>query len=137
MRFHAMKLINGDFDLRSVRLMAPAVNLNGRLGLAGTLDGPLKDVDYQGRVEHRDDGRPLTALTGRVKLDTRGALLGLDATLRLDTLSFEGLRGSFPTLPMKGSVRGTARLVGFLDSLSVDASVAGAIGRYQIRGVAI
>jgi translocation and assembly module TamB len=135
MDFHGTRITSSDFDLRTIRLVTPAVLLDGRLSLQGSLEGPWRNVVYQGRVEHRDGERPLSAITGRARLDTRGAVLALDANLTLDTLSFDGLRGSFPTLPMRGAVSGTANLVGPLDSLTVALDLAGPIGRYRVTGL--
>lgn len=134
MLFHGTRVLRSDFDLRTVRMVTPAVRLDGRLVLDGTLEGPWRNVVFDGRLEHRDDDRPMTALTGRSRLDTRGALLGLDATLTVDTLSFDGIRRSFPTTPMQGALGGTLRLTGFLDSLRVGADLTGAVGRYRVSG---
>ena len=134
--FHGTRLLRSDFDLRTIRMVTPAVRLDGRLVLDGTLDGPWRNVVFDGRLEHRDGERPLSALTGRSRLDTRGALLGLDATLTVDTLSFDGIRRSFPTTPMQGLLGGTLRLTGFLDSLRVAADLTGAVGHYKVSGEA-
>jgi len=132
--FHGTRLLRSDFDLRTVRMVTPAVRLDGRMVLDGTLEGPWKDVVFDGRVEHQDGERPMSALTGRTRLDTRGSLLGLDATLTIDTLSFDGIRRSFPTMPMLGSVVGTLRMTGYLDSVRVAADLAGEVGRFQVEG---
>lgn len=134
--FHGTRLLRSDFDLRTIRMVTPAVRLDGRLVLDGTLEGPWRNVVFDGRVEHQDGERPVSALTGRSRVDTRGSLLGLDATLTVDTLSFDGIRRSFPTTPMQGSLRGTLRLTGFLDSLRIAADLNGAVGRYQVAGEA-
>jgi len=61
--FHDAKLDRADLDLRTVRLIAPAVGLEGRLRLAGMLSGAWRNVTFDGRVEHQDDGRPESAMT--------------------------------------------------------------------------
>ena len=134
--FHETALRRSDFDLRTVRMVTPAVRLDGRLVLDGSLAGPWRNVVFDGRVEHQDGDRPMSALTGRTRLDTRGALLGVDAVLTVDTLAFDGIRRSFPTTPMRGSVRGSVRLAGFMDSVRIEADVAGAIGHYRVTGEA-
>ena len=131
---HDTRLRHADFDFRTIRLVTPAARLDGRLGLAGVLDGPWRNVVYDGRIEHHDGDRPPSALTGRVRLDTRRPLLGVDATLVVDTLSFDGIRRSFPMIPMDGTVRGTLRLAGFLDTMVVHGDLAGRIGRYKFDG---
>ena len=132
--FHDTRLFRSDFDLRTIRLITPAVRLDGRLGLTGVLDGSLRNVVYDGRIEHRDGDRPQSVLTGRTRLDTRGTLLGLDAKLTVDTLSFDGIRRSFPMLPMLGNVRGTVSLVGFVDTMAIRGDLAGRIGHYRFEG---
>jgi translocation and assembly module TamB len=133
--FHQTRIHRSDFDLATIRLVTPAVALDGRLGLAGLLDGPWRNVVFDGRVEHRNGVLPLSALTGRARLDTRGAVLALDAALAVDTLDFDGIRPSFPSTPMLGRVRGDVTLVGDLTRLAVDGRLAGGIGRYQFHGL--
>src|SRR5438309_107438 len=97
--------------------LAPAVRLHGTLSAAGTLNGPLRDAQFVGTLEHRDGDRPPSALTGSVRLDTRGEVLGVYADVTADSLSFDGLRGSFPTLPLVGAVTGPVKLAGPLGEL--------------------
>src|SRR5207247_451273 len=68
-------------------------------------------------LEHRDGARPPSALTGSVRLDTRSDALGIYADVTADSLSFDGLRGSFPTLPLQGAVTGPVKLAGPLGAL--------------------
>src|SRR5436309_1834603 len=83
----------------------------------GTLNGPLRDGQFAGTLEHRDGARPPSALTGSVRLDTRSDALGIYADVTADSLSFDGLRGSFPTLPLQGAVTGPVKLAGPLGAL--------------------
>lgn len=137
MRFHGLRLLSSDFDLRTIRRITPAVALNGRLALSGTLEGPWRNVVFDGRATHRDGARPASSLAGRARLDTRGAVLALDADLRVDSLSFDGIRPSFPTTTMQGRLAGTLVMAGRLDSLQVDADLSGAVGRYRIEGLTV
>jgi hypothetical protein len=123
-----------DFDLRSIRLVSPAVRLNGRAQLSGTLQGPWKNVVFEGRVEHQDGEGELSAIEGLVRLDTRGEVLGLETDLELDPIDFDGIRGSFPGLTLKGELVGTVRSRGDLSRLAVDADVRGDIGTIQAIG---
>ena len=101
--FDNFLITKSDFDLRTVNLIAPAVRLHGHAQLAGTLEGPWKNVVFQGRVEHRDGDRGMSAIEGMVKLDTRGQVLGLDSDIDLDPVDFEGLRGTFPASRCRAS----------------------------------
>ena len=134
MVFRNADLRRADLDLRTVRRIAPAVILEGRLALDGTLDGPLKNVVFAGRVEHRDRDLPASRLRGTVRLDTRGAVLGLEADVVLDSLVFAGIRPSFPGLAARGALGGSVKLAGSLDHLSVDAKVGGGLGQLEARG---
>src|SRR5947208_1841248 len=104
-------------DLGTIAQLVPAVRLHGTLDAQGILNGPLRDAQFAGRLEHRDSARPPSVLTGSVRLDTRGEALRIYADVTADSLSFEGLRGSFPTLPLQGAVTGPVKLAGPLGAL--------------------
>ncbi|NOT07927.1 MAG: hypothetical protein HOP28_06950 [Gemmatimonadales bacterium] len=136
MFFDTAKVASSDIDLRTVRLISPAVILEGRLGLVGTLAGPWKNVVFDGDVEHRDGERRPSRLRGAVRLDTRGEVLGLETDLVLDSLAFDGIRRTFPTLKATGRLGGRVKLLGTLDRLRVDANVGGELGRVTAVGLA-
>jgi autotransporter translocation and assembly factor TamB len=117
-----------------VALIAPAVRLHGHSQLAGTLDGPWKDVVFKGRAEHMDGDRGVSAIEGMVKLDTRGQVLGLDSDIDLDPIDFAGLRGSFPGLTVQGKLTGHLKTQGDLSHLGIDANVRGDLGAVQAVG---
>ncbi|HEX5386829.1 MAG TPA: translocation/assembly module TamB domain-containing protein [Gemmatimonadales bacterium] len=123
-----------DVDLGTVRRLAPAVILPGRLAASGTLDGPLHDVTFAGTARQQDDGRPPSELQGTVTLDTRGDTLGLTTDVALEPLSFAGIRRAFPSLTARGSVTGRVRLDGTLADLAVNASLSGEIGTIEAVG---
>jgi hypothetical protein len=136
MFFHGARLSQTDVDLRTVRRVAPGVILDGRLGLTGSLTGPWKNVVFNGTAEHHDDSRPLSRVVGTVRLDTRGAVLGLETDIVLDSLSFEGIRRTFPALEVRGSLGGRVKLSGTLDHLAIDADVGGGLGKIHAVGTA-
>jgi hypothetical protein len=110
-----------DIDLATVRRIAPAVILPGRLTAVGTLNGPLRNVVFNGTAQHQDLDLPPSQLEGTVHLDTRFDVLGLGTDVTLDPLSFEGIRRAFPGMKTRGEVRGHFRSQGSLERLSVDA----------------
>lgn len=126
---------SADLAMTTVDRLAPAVGLAGRTEWQGTLNGPLHHVEFSGVVRHRDAGRASLA-RGRMGLDTRGQLLGLDVDFAFDTLDFDELRASYPGLPLLGIVTGTARLVGTVDSLEshIDLVHSGFGGRLRGNG---
>ena len=125
-----------DIDLRTVRRIAPAVILEGRLTAVGTLNGPLRNVRFNGTAQHQDEDRPPSQLEGTVHLDTRYRVLGLDTDVMLDPLSFEGIRRAFPSLRARGELRGPFQSRGTLARLAVDASLTGQIGSIEAHGFA-
>ncbi len=132
--FQQARLPHADLDLRTVKLIAPSVQLDGRLQLAGSLDGPWHDVTFDGTARHQDGSRPASQVRGRARLDTGGPVFAVDANLVLDSLAFDGIRGTFPSLTADGGLQGPVRLRGSLDRMAVEADVRGAIGRYQVTG---
>src|SRR5216117_2053245 len=117
MHFQPFAVEASSIDLGTEAQLAPAVRLHGTLSAAGTLTGPLRDAQFAGRLEHRDGARPPSVLTGNVRLDTRSEALRIYADVTADSLEFDGLRGSFPTLPLQGAVTGPVKLAGPLGAL--------------------
>jgi hypothetical protein len=125
-----------DIDLRTVRRIAPAAILEGRLTAVGTLNGPLRNIRFNGTAQHQDLDRPPSFLEGTVHLDTRFSVMGLNTDIVLDPLSFDGIRRAFPSLKARGELRGPFRSQGTLERLSVDATLAGDIGSVEAHGFA-
>jgi hypothetical protein len=123
-----------DVDLRTVRRLAPAVIVEGRLAAAGTLDGRLRNVTFRGTATQRDGDRPPSTATGTVSLDTRADSLTLATDVTFDPLSFEGIRRAFPSLKTQGELRGPFRSQGKLSRLSVDADLSGDLGDLTAHG---
>jgi hypothetical protein len=134
--FTGFEVRSSDVDLRTVRLIAPAVILQGRLSATGTLEGPLRDVTFNGTARHRDGDRPASVAVGLVHLDTRFDTLGLDTDVALEPLSFEGIRRAFPSLKTRGEVRGRFQSAGTLSRLEVNTELTGEIGNIQADGFA-
>jgi hypothetical protein len=123
-----------DIDLRTVRRVAPAVILPGRLTAVGTLNGPLRNVTFNGTAQHQDLDRAPSQLEGTVHLDTRFETLGLGTDVTLDPISFEGIRRAFPSLKTQGELRGHFQSRGTLSNLAVDASLSGQLGVIEAHG---
>jgi hypothetical protein len=132
LRFESFAVEAASLDLGTVALLAPAVQLHGTLDAAGTLTGPLHDAQFVGRLTHRDGDRPPSTLVGSVRLDTRTDTLGVYADVTMDSLSFDGLRGSFPSLPLHGAATGPVKLSGALTALEMHAELRAAGG--DVRG---
>lgn len=122
-------------DFGTVGHFVPS-SLLGTLGAQGTLTGPLKNFSFDGTLRHQDGSRPASVLRGRFSADALGDELALNIDAQVDTLSFDGLQQSFPSLRLSGGVSGSARFVGRLDSLEthVDVSRLGGGGRIRVNG---
>ncbi len=123
-----------DVDLRTVRRLAPAVIVEGRLAAEGTLDGPLRNVTFRGTARQQDGDRPASTANGTVYLDTRADSLRLATDVVFDPLSFDGIRRAFPSLETQGDLRGRFRSEGTLSRLAVDADLTGDLGDVQAQG---
>ncbi len=134
-RFQPFTLEAAMVDLGTVRRLAPAVTLRGELVAAGTLSGPLKNAQFSGTLGQRDGARPESRITGVVRLDGRSDTLGIFADVVAESLSFDGLKGSFPGLPLRGAVAGPIRLSGTLASLETRAELRSAGGAVNINGL--
>lgn len=134
LQFDSVQVSESDVDLRTVRRLAPAVIVEGRVRAAGVINGPLDDVTFTGVARHRDGDRPESVIDGTTRLDSRDrkAPLRVAADLTLAPLSFEGIRRSFPAIKSQGDLRGRVHLEGPVDDLFIDADVTGEIG--TIRG---
>ena len=132
--FDSVTVRDSDVDLATVRVQAPAVILQGRLAAQGTLTGPLENVTFRGTAVHRDGERPASRLSGLVRFDTRGEILGVQTDVVLDSLVFAGIAPSFPALDARGSLGGTVRTEGLLSDLTVDLDVGGRLGRVRASG---
>ena len=132
--FHAFAVEAASLDLSTVARLVPAVRLHGTLYAAGTLNGPLKDAHFAGTLEQHDGTLPPSTVKGTMQLDTRGAVLVVRADVMADSLSFDGLKGSFPSLALRGAVAGPVRLAGRLDSLETHAELHGPGGVVRSDG---
>jgi hypothetical protein len=127
--FRSFALEAATIDLGTVRRLVPAVELQGVLDAAGTLTGRLADAQFSGTLRHRpppppsSPELPASAIRGVVRLDTRTDTLGVFADVIADSLSFDGLRGSFSGLPLAGAVTGPVRLEGTLAALATHADL--------------
>jgi len=134
--FTEFGLRQSDIDLRTVRRIAPAVILEGRITAVGTLNGPLRNIRFNGTAQHQDMDRPPSQLEGTVHLDTRSDVLGLNTDVLLDPLSFDGIRRAFPSLETRGELRGPFQSRGTLERLALDATLTGQLGSVEAHGIA-
>src|SRR5207237_278738 len=117
------------------RRLVPAITRRGMLYAAGTLTGPRKNAQFEGTLEHQDGSRPPSKIAGTVRLDSRTDTLGAYADVTADSVSFDGLRGSFPTLPVHGAVAGPVKLSGTLAALQTQAELRSPGGSVAVTGL--
>lgn len=132
--FDAFRLRRTTLNLATVARLVPALTLPGSLLLNGQLDGAWDDVHFRGVTEHTAPDGALSRMLGDVRLDTRRSILGLTLDVRFDPLSFDGLRSGYPGLTARGSLSGTVKADGRLDSLSVQADLSGEFGGLLATG---
>ena len=132
--FDRFMVTRGSFALSTIRLLVPAVELAGTLVGQGELNGPWLEPLFVGTFRHQDGAGATSRVTGSVRLDALGPTLGVWAELTLDSLDVEGLRGTYPGIPLYGSFTGSVSLDGFLDSLSFVTDMIGRRGRIVASG---
>jgi len=133
--FHDVALPAADLDMGTLRNLAPAVLLDGRLALSGRLDGAWTDATFTGLMEHRDGELAPTQAEGSFHLDTRTSRTRVAADLMFNPLSLAGLAATFPQLEHQPTLTGRVWIEGPTDSLLLDADLTGPIGHVQARGV--
>lgn len=122
------------FPMATITTMIPAVILPGELTLQGSLDGPWQNARFDGVAEHTAPDGALSRMIGQARFDVRDTLLAIDLDLRLDQLSFDGLRSGYPELTPRGGLIGRVIARGRLDAVQLDADVVGEIGVIRARG---
>lgn len=132
--FSKVAIARSDIDLRTVRNLAPAVDLDGRLYAVGSLDGPIKNATFSGTARHKDGERPESIVDGMMRLDSRGDSIRVSADVTLAPLAFDGIRGTFTGIPMQGSINGHLKLEGPFERLFVDMDIEGEIGAIKGSG---
>jgi translocation and assembly module TamB len=132
--FRRFMVSRADFDFETIRRFAPPVGLVGRLGIAGTLEGPWRDATLDGTVRHFLRGGPASNLRGRVRLSL-GDTVAVEADVTADSLAFDLLSRSYPSMPLAGMASGPVRVSGPLSELRVDGSLAGPWGAVGAEGV--
>jgi translocation and assembly module TamB len=131
--FRDFAIREAELDLGTVQRLVP-VDLMGKLDVAGTLNGPWKEVEFSGSLRQHDGTLPPTLARGVLRVDARGDRLGLWANMSLDSLELDGLRTSFPLLGVHGAFAGDLNAAGYLDSLNVYARLSGTPGQLAGEG---
>lgn len=132
--FETFQLDDALIPLATVHQLVPSVILPGQLHLVGRLDGPWRDARFVGTAEHDAPNGAVSRLVGAVRLDSRGAVLGVEMDADFDQLSFDALRSGYPDLTPRGALTGHVVTSGNLDSLEIHASVSGEIGTVNAAG---
>lgn len=133
--FEPFQVESATVDLGTVRRMIPAVPLRGDIFAVGSLTGSLHQTTFGGTLIHRDGERPPSEIRGTISLDTRGDTTGVVADVQADSLSFDGLRGSFPGLALRGTVGGPVKLGGTFAALDGHARLESSAGEVSWDGV--
>lgn len=132
--FQHFALQQSSIALATVHRLVPSVQIRGNLLLDGELDGPWQNVTFHGVAQHVAPDNAVSRVVGTVRLDTRHPVLGLGMDADFDRLSFDALRSGYPDLPSRGGLTGHVIANGNLDSLDIDATLAGEVGTYGLTG---
>jgi translocation and assembly module TamB len=133
--FDTMVVSAADVDLRTVQLVAPSVGLHGRLQLAGVLRGSWRNVTYDGALTHRDGDHSESRASGTATLDTRAAGFRFQTRMNLDPLVFDGVRPSYPGIPILGAVSGLVAAEGTAERFHLLTDVHGDLGALSVTGI--
>jgi hypothetical protein len=132
--FRSFVVDTADIAILTVRRLVPSIIVDGRIGGAGQLDGAWRNATFSGLVLHVDPPRPASRGRGFVRIDSRGDTVGIFAGLDFDSLRLEGFESLLDTVELGSAWAGRLRLDGYLDSLPVEAELAGPAGRLSIGG---
>ncbi|HEY3934163.1 MAG TPA: translocation/assembly module TamB domain-containing protein [Gemmatimonadales bacterium] len=132
--FEQFQLNRSAVALGTIDRLIPSLAITGSLGLNGTLDGAWQNAQFVGTVEHTAPSGALSRMAGRVRLDTRGPVLGVVLDADFDPLSFDALRSGYPELTSRGTLTGHVTADGNLDELNIDATLDGEIGSVHAQG---
>ena len=133
LRFTPFTVQSAAIDLATARRVIPGLPFRGMLDASGTLVGRVRNVRFTGALRQRDGSAPATVAHGLLAFDTRADTLALAADLTADTLSFDGLRSSFPGLPLRGAVAGMVRVAGNPNALDTHFDLAGLAGGGRVK----
>lgn len=132
--FQDFRLTRSVLDLGTVGRLVPAVVLPGTLSLDGRVNGPWAEATFTGEAQHLAPDQSLTRMMGRVQLDVRDSILGVDLDVDLDPLSFAALRSGYPEIKARGGLAGHLELKGKLDRMLVKGDLTGEVGTIQMDG---
>ncbi|MGH7592350.1 MAG: hypothetical protein ACRELE_00635, partial [Gemmatimonadales bacterium] len=132
--FQQFQLNESTVALGTVHHLVPSVAITGDLRLTGRLDGPWKNLRFDGTAEHSAPDGALSRMVGIVRLDTRATVLGLGLDADFDRLSFDALRSGYPALTALGGLTGHVIANGNLDSLDLNANLTGEMGTIRANG---
>jgi len=132
--FRDYAISHADFDLSTVQLILRNIDLQGRLSGSGVINGPWLELEYEGDLTHYDNPAHVTEASGVVRIDALGDTLGVWSDLMFDSLALDGIRPSYPSVRIRGTFQGRVVTSGYLDSLFVDADLAGPAGAIFLDG---
>ncbi|TFG51774.1 MAG: translocation/assembly module TamB, partial [Gemmatimonadales bacterium] len=132
--FDTLRLVGTDLDLATVRNVAPAVELRGRLMLDGVLRGPWRAVEFEGIARHHDGDHPESVAEGLSFLDTRSDTTRFRTDVVVAPLVFDGIRPSYPGVPLQGRLTGRIALDGTSSRFAFETALLGDLGKVEGEG---
>jgi translocation and assembly module TamB len=134
--FHHFQVSTPGIDLRTIEHLYPNFPaLTGTLSGVATLDSSWMDVRFSDAdVIQRPPLGPSSRVLGTGRITVGDTSMTYDASLFADSLSFAGLRQSYPKLPLKATFSGTIRLQGTANDLQLTTSLHGPAGNLTFDG---
>ena len=134
--FHDFQLDVGSLDLRSIEYLYPAFPpLGGTISGQATLDSIWTDVRFRDAdITHHDGPGKPTRLLGNGRITDGKRYITYDVSLIADSLSFETLARSYPSLKLRGMAAGPITIRGQTPNLEVTTRLSGPAGQVAYTG---
>jgi translocation and assembly module TamB len=134
--FHDFHVDVGSLDLRSIEYLFPAFPpLGGTISGQATLDSIWTDVRFRDAdILHRDGPGKPSRLLGSGRITDGRRYISYDVALIADSLSFETLARSYPSLKLRGMVAGPITIRGQTPNLQVATRLSGPAGQLAYNG---
>lgn len=134
--FHSFAVTAHQVDLRTLEFLNPNFpRLGGYVSGRAVLDSSWLDVRFRDAdLTHVDGPGEATHMTGQGRVTYGEQFMTYDLDLDATPLSFTTLARSYPTLPLRGTVRGPLRVKGTIENLEVATTLTGTAGQVALNG---
>ncbi|HWJ23722.1 MAG TPA: translocation/assembly module TamB domain-containing protein [Gemmatimonadaceae bacterium] len=134
--FHHFAVTTDRLDLRTIEFLNPNFpRLGGTVAGRATLDSSWLDVRFSDAdLTHTDGPAEPTHMTGRGRVTYGEQFMTYDLDLDAQPLSLTTLARSYPTMTLRGPLRGPMRVKGTIENLELATTLAGPAGAVAVSG---